>query len=144
MKKVLLTIFATVGFIMLVPATSFAKASTTDISGVITNAGHTVNGAHVTVVCDGHSKKAGTNKKGAYLVQFKAKQCPNGSKVTIVATKNGKGGTNSGTVTSDTAKLNVAIINASLPEMGVATGTLAAVSGATGLFVIRRRQVGKS
>jgi hypothetical protein len=40
--------------------------------------------------------------------------------------------------------LNVAIINASLPEMGVATGTLAAVSGATGLFVIRRRQVGKS
>jgi len=143
-KKVIATIATSLGMVVLLPAATFAASAKTDISGVVTNNGHTVAGAKVTVVCDNHSKKDTTDANGSYLVQFPAANCPDGSKATVVATKGGLGGVNSKNVTAQTTKLNVAIVNVSLPEFGVVAGIGAAVVGGGAVVAIRRKQLGQN
>ena len=127
-------------------APAVASAATLDppkttVSGIISNNGKPVRGARVTVVCNGRARTARTNKNGEYLVNFNKGQCPIGSKVTVVATYKGEGGVNSSTVTAGTVKMNVAIVNVALPELGLITGFggLAVAGGA--FFVVRRRQL---
>jgi hypothetical protein len=145
MKKLFLTILATLSVALLIPAATFAASATTDVTGTVTNNGNVVSGAKVTVVCDNNSKKTSTDSSGAYLVTFKAANCPDSSKATVVATKGGKGGVSTGTVSKmGSADLNVAIVNVALPEFGIITGIGAAVIGGGAFFLIRRRQLGGS
>ena len=142
LKKFLLSFVATFSIALLIPASSFALSAKTDITGVVTTSGHTVvSGAKVVVVCNGKSRKDTTNASGSYLVQFPAKLCPSGDKATVVATKGSEGGTNNAIITSATTKLNVNIINVSIPEFGLIAGIGATLIGGLAFFVIRRRQL---
>lgn len=139
MKKVL-AFLASIGVVtVLAPAAAFAAPAQTIVTGTVTNNGHTVKGAKVTVVCNNHSRTTKTDKNGGYSVSFPKAQCPDGAKATVVATKNKMGGVSSGNVNSVTTKLNVAIVNVALPEFGVITGVGAMTVGA-GLFMVMRRK----
>ena len=146
-KRFVLSIGATLGMALVItlgmalvnPTSSFALSAKTDITGVVTNNNSPVNGAKVVVVCNNNSRKDTTDASGSYLVQFPAKQCPAGDKATVVATKGNKGGSNGATIHADTTKLNVNIINISIPEFGLITGIAASVIGGGAYLVIRRR-----
>ncbi len=147
MKKALLTVLATIGVAIALPATVAAAPATTDITGVITNGGSPVSNAKVNVVCSKYQDTDMTDSTGSYLVQFLASKCPAGSKVNVTATtKNGLTGIGSGTVNRyGSVKLNVAIVNVSVsvPEMGALTGSAAAIAAGGALFATRRRNLAK-
>jgi hypothetical protein len=142
---VLLSVLASIGIVLLIPASSFASSSVTDVTGTVTSNGSPVKGATVTVVCDSNQKTTTTASNGSYRVQYSYKKCTDGSKATVMATKGSKGGTNSGIVNQDgSAALNVAIVNVSLvPEFGIVTGVSAAILGGATFLVIRRRELGQ-
>jgi len=145
MKKILSLIVSLGALMVMIPASASALAGYTDVSGVIYyNGVHVGKGVVVTVTCNGNSLTDKTGKSGTYLVQFTKQECPKNSKVKVSATVNGITGNSTGTATEDTARLNVAIVNVSVPELGVATGIGATVAGAGSIFVIRRRQLGKN
>jgi hypothetical protein len=144
MKKVIAAFLASLAMLLMIPASSFAAASKTDITGTVYNNGKPVVGAKVVVVCNNNSRKDTTDSTGAYLVQFTAAQCPAGDKATVVATYKKLGGTNSATISSTTDKLNVNIVNVSLPEFGVIAGVAAAIAGAGAFLVIRRKQLAQN
>jgi uncharacterized membrane protein YfcA len=112
----------------------------TDVTGVVTENFVAVAGASVTVLCNGNTETDTTDASGSYLVSYLTAQCPFGSTVKVTAMKNGKSGTSSGTVTGITTKLNLAIVNVSIPEYGL-IGTLFAGGAGLGLIgYMRRRQ----
>lgn len=111
----------------------------TDVTGVITEKGNPVAGATVTVTCMGFQRTDITDAAGSYLVTFATVECPFGSTVKVVAKKAGMSGSNSGTVTGITTKLNIAIVNVSIPEYGWLGGILAAGAGVGAIALTRRR-----
>lgn len=139
MKKVLAFLASVGALSVLAPAAVFAAPAQTIVTGTVTNNGHAVKHAKVTVVCNNHSRTTTSDKNGGYSVSFPKNQCPDGAKATVVATKNKMGGVSSGNVNSVTTKLNVAIVNVALPEFGVVTGVGAMAAGA-GLFMVMRRK----
>jgi hypothetical protein len=141
MKKKISLFVASVITMVALPVAAFAAPTTTDVNGQITNNGHGVKGAKVVVVCGGHSAKTTSGAGGGYEVTFTAKQCPDGKLATVVATKNGLGGTSSSTVKNFDATDNVAIVNVNLPEFGFVAGIGAAVIGAGAFLAVRRRQI---
>lgn len=141
MKKRIALFLTTVFAVVALPAATFATGSKTDITGVVTNGGNPVVGAKVVVVCNSNSRKDTTDGTGTYLVQFPAAQCPAGAHATVVATKGKKGGTNSANINSVTNKLNVNIINVSIPEFGLIAGVGASLIGGGAFLVIRQRQI---
>lgn len=143
MKKLLASIFISLGFAVMVPAVTFAAPVTTpqtNVTGTVTANSTPINGANVTVTCGTHSGSDTTGSDGVYLVTFDAVDCPANSTVNVEAQKGSANGFNSGKANKITTKLNVALVNVSLPEMGLVTGTaaMAAVGGA--FLVIRRRK----
>lgn len=142
MKKALwIPIFALVVAVVILPASVLATRSNTDVTGYVTDNGQAVNKADVRVTCQGDTKHTKTDSSGAYLVVFPAQKCPDGSVVTVSASEGGVSGTTSGTVLRETTRLNVAVINVSVPELGWLTGIAAAVIGGAAFLVIRRRQL---
>lgn len=120
------------------PAFAYASNSTTDVSGKITINGTIVASASVVVICNNHSQSTYTDSKGAYTVKFSSKDCPNGTKATVVATQNNLGGVTSGPITTGaTAALSVDIINTSVPEFGVIAGFISTIAAAV-IFLISR------
>src|SRR5580658_8593451 len=115
MKKKISLFLATVVGIVALPAASFAASATTEVSGVVTDGGNPVVGAHVIVICDNNKKSTTTDSTGTYLVNYKASLCPNGASANVTAFKGNAGGVNGGKVKDLTEKLNVAIVNVSLP-----------------------------
>jgi hypothetical protein len=144
MKKILSGTLATLLLILAIPASSMAAAAQTDISGNVTNGGNPVKGASVTVVCNGHTKHTTTGNKGGYLVVFTKKNCPDGSSATVSASKSSMGGSSSGTVNSETNKLNVAVVNVSVPELGTYAAIAAGLIGGGAFLVIRRRNLSEN
>jgi hypothetical protein len=132
----MLVAFAVPSIASAAPMTSNAK---TDVSGVITNNGKAVKGAHVTVVCNNYARSTTTGNGGTYSVTFAKGQCPVGSTVTVVASKGGKGGVSNTKISSFSVNLNVAIVNVQLPELGLVTGAGATVAAGAGFLVIRRK-----
>ena len=96
-------------------------------------------GALVTVTCKGIVRTDTTDASGSYLVSFTTAQCPFGSTVKVVAKKGGETGVSSGTVQGLTTKLNVAIVNVSIPEYGL-FGTIMAGGAGLGLMAYMRRR----
>ncbi len=141
MKKKLSLMVATVLAVLLVPATSFANSSTTRVTGVIDfNGVHVGKGVKVTVTCDGHVRTDKTNKHGVYSVKFE-KKCGKNDTITVTATVNGITGTSTGKSHKDNCRLNVAIINVSVPEYGLIGLSGATIIGGGAFMVIRRRQL---
>lgn len=143
MKKKLTGIVMAVALLVVafVPVAGHALSPQTDVTGVITNQGNPVNMATVTVVCNGVTKTDTTDSAGSYLVTFTAPQCPFGSTVKVTAQKGGYSGTASGTVHGITTKLNIAVVNVSIPEYGLIGGILATTAGIGAIAFTRRRFV---
>src|ERR1039458_9910651 len=98
MKKLILSILATVGIAVILPVSAFAADSGTSyIAGTITKGGSPLSGASVSVLCDGNTQTSGTTTAGGYLVSFPASNCPAGDTATVTATKGSSTGSNSGT-----------------------------------------------
>ncbi len=116
-----------------------ALAAQTDVTGVITERQVAVAGALVTVVCGGATQRDITDGSGSYLVAFQTAQCPFGSTVKVTAQKDGKSGVASDTVRGVTTKLNLAIVNVSIPEYGMIGTLLAGVAG-FGFIAYQRRR----
>jgi hypothetical protein len=143
MKKRLSLFLATLVTIVAMPAATFAAAGQTDVNGTVTNGGAPVKNAIVEVTCGSTTKQAHTDASGAYLVVFNIKKCPAGSSVQVNASKKHVGsGASTGTVSpQNTDRLNVAIVNVSLPEFGLVGLIGATFIGGGAFLVMRRRQL---
>lgn len=142
MKKKLMGLFMMAALVItgLAPATANAAPPQTDVTGVVTKNGVPVAGAMVTAKCMGFTEiDATTDAAGSYLVIFTTAQCPFGSTVNVVAKKGPDSGSASGTAAGITTKLNVAIVNVSIPEMGLIGGVLALGAGVGAIAFTRRR-----
>jgi hypothetical protein len=142
-KKLLSALVSGFALAVLVPASSFAAGSQTDINGTVTKGGSPVKHAVVQVTCLSNTKQAQTDATGAYRVAFTAKKCPAGSTVSVSASKSGVGsGSNSGTVSPDnTDRLNVGIVDVNIvPEFGLITAGAATIIGGAAFMAVRRRQ----
>jgi hypothetical protein len=139
MKKVVVGLLVAAFVAVGVSAGVNAAPAETDVTGVVTENFVAVAGAMVTVVCNGHTETDTSNAQGSYLVHFVSADCPFGSTVKVTAVKAGKSGVSSGTVTGITTKLNLAIVNVSIPEYGL-IGTLMAGGAGLGLMTYMRRR----
>jgi hypothetical protein len=142
MNKKLLSLLVIGAFFVaaLVPLkTAHALPAETDVSGVVTEGGVTVAGATVTAKCGATTKMDITNASGTYLVSFTFAQCPPGSTVTVTAKKGTHSGTATGKVVGLTTKLNVGLINVSIPEYSWIGGVIATGAGIGAIAFTRRR-----
>jgi hypothetical protein len=143
MKKAVMTILAILTLVAIPAASVSAKAPAspdfTVVYGYITNKGKDIKGAKVSVICNGHALKTTSDASGYYSVSFMAGKCAPGSTVSVTATKGQKGGERNGAVSWNSADLNVALINVSLPELSFVTGTAAVIVAGGAFFLIRRR-----
>lgn len=145
MKKRILLFIATVLSVVAIPVATFAVSPTTDVTGVVTHNSAAVQGANVTVTCNGHNGNDTTDSTGTYLVVFSATDCPHGETASVTAQKGGLSGSNSGPVNGVTNKLNVAVVDVSVvPEYGMIGLTGAAVIGGGAFLAVRRRQLGNN
>jgi len=141
MKQKILVLLAVVAASAgLVSSSANAAPPESDITGVITENQMAVAGASVTVLCNGHTLTDTTDAMGSYLVTYPSADCPFGSTVKVTAQKDGKSGVSSGTVQGITTKLNLAIVNVSIPEWGLIGGALAGSVGIGMIAYARRRQ----
>lgn len=140
-QKLILGVFAAViASASLVSANAHATPPQTDVTGVITENQAAVADAKVTVLCNGNTQVDTTDAHGSYLVTFPSADCPFGSTVKVSAQKGTKSGVASGTVQGITTKLNLAIVNVSVPEYGMIGGVFAGGAGIGMLAFARRRQ----
>ncbi len=142
-KKILLIALMVIAFILLAIPTASVSAKSkgeTQVTGVISENGTPIKNAKVTVVCNGKSKSDKTNNSGTYRVEYKDKKCPKGSSVSVTAsTKDGKSGTSTGTADEVTTKLNVAVVNVAVPEIGtIASIAAVGIAGAAIVYVRRK------
>lgn len=137
MKKLAIGIFVAAFAVIGVSAPVMAAPAESDVTGVVTENQVAVAGATVTVLCNGKSEVDTTDAFGSYLVHFVSADCPFGSTVKVTAVKDGKSGVSSGTVQGITTKLNLAIVNVSIPEYGL-IGTLMAGGAGVGLIAYMR------
>lgn len=142
MKKLFTTLVSALALAIIPLATASAAPSYTDVTGTIYyNGAHVGKGVKVTVKCNGNKLTTKTDKHGVYLVQFTKQQCPVRKNITVTATYDGITNTVTGKACKQTNKLNVALINVSLPEMGLVTGIGATVAAGAGFYGIRRRNL---
>lgn len=140
-QKVVLALLAViVASTGVLSATAGATPPQSDVTGVITENQVAVAGATVTVLCNGHTEVDTTDAAGSYLVTYPSQDCPFGTTVKVTAEKGDKSGVASGTVQGITTKLNLAIVNVSIPEYGLIGGILAAGAGIGMIAYARRRQ----
>ncbi len=144
MRKLLLGVVISLLTIMAMPLTTFASptlyphADKTVVSGTITFNGSPVYHAKVVVTCDTKTQTTLTNHAGKYYVTME--HCGDGNTITVVATKNGETGTATGVSSEGKCNVDVAVINVSMvPEVGIFTGTIAAMTGAGAFLVVRKR-----
>lgn len=140
MKRLVLGIFVAAFAAIGMAAPAMAAPAETDVTGVVTENQVAVAGATVTVLCNGKSEVDTTDAFGSYLVHFVSADCPFGSTVKVTAVKGGKSGVSSGTVQGITTKLNLAIVNVSIPEFGVVATLMAGGVGIGLIAYMRRRQ----
>lgn len=143
MKKRISLFIATALAVVALPAAAFAASGFTDVSGTVTDGGVSVGkGITVTVKCNGNVLTDKTDKSGTYFVQFTKKECKKNSTITVTTSKyKGVKGKATGTATKDTNKLNVALINVSVPEYGLIGLAGATVIGGAAFLAVRRRQL---
>ena len=139
MKKLAIGIFVAAFAAIGIAAPAMAAPPESDVTGVVTENQVAVAGATVTVACNGKTEVDTTDAFGSYLVHFVSADCPFGSTVKVTAVKDGKSGVSSGTVQGITTKLNLAIVNVSIPEYGL-IGTLIAGGAGIGLIAYMRRR----
>jgi hypothetical protein len=131
------------------------SASTTIIAGKIYNSDYTaiIQGADVTVTCDGNMLTTTSGDDGAYKVQY-TNVCVDGNSLTVYAEKDSLTGSKTGTVKETCGPsdkdnnclievlegTDVAIVNVPLvPEFGTVVGVLTALSAVGVFFFVRKK-----
>jgi len=143
-KKVLLSLaaMAMVGFLSMGVSKAYAYQFGV-VSGAISDTGVPVEGADVSVSCNGFNMNTMSNASGIYFVQFLDSECPVGQVVNVNASKGSMAGTNTGVMEEGDpfggVVVDVAVVNVPLmPEFGLVTGALTSlVSG--GLYLLKKR-----
>ena len=115
------------------------NGAVSEVTGVITENAAAVVGADVAVTCNGKTEMDTTDGWGSYRVAFAKADCDFGATVKVVATKDGKSGVASGMLQGITTKLNLAIVNVSVPEFGT-LGMIAAGGMGLGFMAYMRRK----
>jgi len=139
MKKLAIGVFVAAFVVLGISGPAMAAPPESDVTGVVTENQVAVAGATVSVLCNGKTEVDTTDAFGSYLVHFVSADCPFGTTVKVTAVKGGKSGVSSGTVQGVTTKLNLAIVNVSIPEYGL-IGTLLAGGAGVGLIAYMRRR----
>lgn len=144
LKKVY--IFGAIAFaliLLLLPmiASAAPSPSRTEVTGYVTENGSGVADASVTVSCNSKTGSDASDVDGAYLVSFLAADCPLGSNITVSAVKDSMSGTSTGTASKVTTKLNVAVIDIAVPEIGTIAAISALAVGGGAMVYSRRRQM---
>jgi hypothetical protein len=117
------------------------------VTGVVKDSNrHFVSGAQVSVVCTHNlvntTKTTTTNFLGLYFVNYPSSQCDDGDKVTITASKDGLTGTNTGIIKEKKCFMDIGFVKVVLvPEFGLLTGALAAISSTGALLFLKRKFV---
>ncbi len=142
-----LSILLGLGFILAMPAAVSALPDGPEtprfVSGIVgTNTDPEAN-ADVSATCGDKTKSHKANAGGFYLIQFTSKDCPDGSIVTITATKGDKTGTVQKTINGNvtTANIPIAIPVVPAPEMGTIVSVAALALGGGALFYFRRQKL---
>ena len=111
----------------------------TTITGNVSDHGHVVPGAKVTMKCGSLEKDAITDLHGEYSFVVPGVDCPLGSSVQVTASEGRRSGTISAEV-KHVNNINIAIANVGIPEYGLLGGILAAGTG-LGVVALRRRYI---
>ena len=119
-----------------------AQADPAVVTGTVTDSeGNTVEGADVTVDCNGYTGYATTNVNGDYFVCFDAADRGFNDELYAEATKAGLGTGHNDTETmcgETECFIPIGIVDVSIPEFGVIAAGIAVV-GALGIFLHRRK-----
>lgn len=134
-----LVVLALPAFASAAPATNPPRTEVTGYVTDATNSNAPLSGASVTVVCNSNTQNDISDGDGAYLVSFLAADCPVGSSITVSAVKDSMSGSSAGTASKVTTKLNVAVIDVAVPELGT-VAAISAMAVAGGAFVYSRRR----
>jgi hypothetical protein len=123
----------------------FVSAKTM-IAGKIYNADYSdiVEGADVTITCNGNVQATTSLSDGAYQVTYNetgTNSCNNGDSLSVYAEKGSLSGSKTGIIHDDVVDdWDVGIVNVPLiPEFGVFVGALTLLSAIGVFFVIRRK-----
>ena len=133
--------FAVLALPMLASAAPVTNPARTEVSGNVTENSNIVVGANVSVVCNSNTQTDVSDGDGTYLVSFLAADCPLGSTITVSAVKDSMSGTSTGTANKFTTKLNVAVIDVAVPEIGTVAAISAMAVAGGALVYSRRRQM---
>lgn len=144
MKKIILALMLGV---MLFTFVSAECTSQTIVGGTIyqDDISNVINGAEVTVTCNGNPLTTTSSSNGAYSVVFDCSQCAYGDVVSVSAQKEALTGEEEGEIDMNyelpcSIMLNVGIVNVPMvPEFGMFVGGLT-ILGALGAFLIVRRK----
>ncbi|CAN5191184.1 hypothetical protein BH09PAT2_BH09PAT2_01520 [soil metagenome] len=144
MKRFLSTFFILSFLFFFFASQSMAQSIDTVIKGTVSDSnGAGVNGANVSVVCDGVTRNTTTTSVGDYLVMFSRAECAQGDNATATATASEGTGSNDGTVQRFTfgpgLELDIAIINISVPEFGMVTGVVTAIGSGIAYLGLKRK-----
>jgi hypothetical protein len=142
-KRILKTLLSSAVLAVLLPTTAFAaSAGTEGISGIVTNNGNLAVGAQVIVICDSNTKKTKTDSSGAYLVQYKTTQCPNGATAHVTANYEGNSGNSSAEIKSENLILAEKLNASDIPRYSLVIGGSASILGGIGYSLMRRSEYG--
>jgi hypothetical protein len=153
-KLIILGILAVVIILMTFSVT--AETVPTLVAGVIYEADHTtpISGALVEATCDSVTlSQADSNADGSYSIDFSGTACSKGDTVYVTATADGgASGSNEGEVIEYSfnfvcpdeecllTKIDVAVVNVSIPEFGILAGSACIIGALAGFLVLRRKE----
>lgn len=145
MKRFLSAIAITTFIFLFFVSQTHAQSIDTIIKGTVKDgSGSVVNGANVSVTCDGVTRNTTTNSSGDYLVMFSRAECAQGDTATATATASEGTGSADGTVQrynyGPGLDLDIAIINISVPEFGMVTGMVTAIGSGLAYLGLKRKQ----
>jgi len=111
-----------------------------NVYGVVREDGKVIRRAHVEVTCDNYTRWTTTDRHGRYDVTFYGRNCTTGDNVSATASKNSESGANNTKVPKNrNVRLNISLISASVPELGLVTGIGALLLSGMAFMLIRRR-----
>ncbi|HII29685.1 hypothetical protein COT48_03080 [Candidatus Woesearchaeota archaeon CG08_land_8_20_14_0_20_47_9] len=97
-----------------------------------------VQGADVSVECNGNLRSTSTDEDGTYAVGYCPADCDEGDTATVTASKDSASGNNSGTVGA-VGGIKVALVDVVIPEFAAGAAGVAFLGAAIGYAFMRSR-----
>lgn len=131
--------------LFILPSFAHAVVNETVVNGQVKDASNNpINTASVSIICNGATINTSTDASGKYSATFDGTACPEGTTVTVHATKGGQNGSGSKAVKKvyddGSVIINLVLINISVPEFGLLTGVITTLAS-TGAYLFLKRKV---